>query len=99
HHTRPIPVPYTTLFRSPMDPRKALGDHRADAELGGRQGRVFPTRALAVVVAGDDEPSTPLVRPLRELLVAVLERELRDRGNVRRSEEHTSELQSPDHLV
>ena len=67
----------------PMNPRKALGDHCADAELGRRQGGVLAARALAVVVAGDDEPSAPLVRPLREPLVAVLEGELGDRRDIR----------------
>src|SRR5262249_61694534 len=62
-----------------VDPREALGDHGANAELRGRQGRVLTARALAVVVAGDNKASSPLVRPLGELLVSVLEGELRDR--------------------
>ena len=68
---------------APVDAREALRDHGADAELGGRERRVLAARALAVVVAGDDEPSAPLVRAPRELLVAVLEGELRDRGDIR----------------
>ena len=62
---------------------KLLRDHRAHAELRRRERRVLAARALAVVVAGDDEASAPLVRALRELRVAVLEGELGDRGHVR----------------
>ena len=67
----------------PVDPREALGDHRPHAELRGSQRRVLAARPLAVVVPGDDEPSAPLLRPARELRIAVLERELGDCRHVR----------------
>ena len=47
---------------APVDPREALRDHRADAELGRRERGVLAARALAVVVTGDDEASAPLLR-------------------------------------
>ena len=73
---------------APVNPREALRDHGPDTELGRREGSVLATRSLAVVVARDDEPSAPLVRPLREPLVAVLEGELGDRGDVRAVRHH-----------
>ncbi len=73
---------------APVDPREALRDHRSHAELSRRERRVLAARALPVVVAGDDEASAPLLRPARELLVAVLERELGDRGHVRPVRHH-----------
>ena len=66
-----------------MDPRERLREHRLHAQLQRRQRRVLARGALAVVVAADDEPAPPLVQPLAELRVAVAERELGDRGNVR----------------
>ena len=68
---------------APVDPREALRDHGPDAELRRRERGVLAARALAVVVAGDDEASAPLLRAARELRVAVLERELGDRRHVR----------------
>src|SRR5262249_61823677 len=67
----------------PVDSRKALRDHGANAELRRRQRGMLTARSLAVVVAGDDEASAPLVRTLGEVLVAVLEGELGDRRHVR----------------
>src|SRR4029079_7303312 len=66
-----------------MDPREALRDHGADSQLCRGKRGVLAARALAVVVAGDDETPAPLLRAPRELRVAVLERELGDRRNVR----------------
>ena len=73
---------------APVDAREALRDHGAHAELGGRERGVLAARALAVVVAGDDEASAPLLRAARELRVAVLERELGDRRDVRAVRHH-----------
>ncbi len=72
----------------PVDPGEALCDHGANAELRRGQRGVLAARSLAVVVAGDDEPSAPLLRAPRELRVSVLERELRDRGHVRAVRHH-----------
>src|SRR5256885_16540791 len=80
--------PYTTLFRSAVDTREALRDHGPDSQLGRGERRMLAARALAVVVAGDDEASAPLVRPLGELLVPMLEGELRDRRHVRAIRHH-----------
>src|SRR5207244_6628436 len=95
-HSPPSPTtlfPYTTLFRSTL-PR------------GRRQRLLLPRRRPAapelesedVVVIGSGVPST--IRPHRpdrprSLDPANAQYTLRDQ----RSEEHTSELQSPDHLV
>src|SRR5256885_13063692 len=86
--------PYTTLFRSELD---ALGAMRAtvqgrlirtDAPLGGPIALVHEmTKARYVALVADAEPGpTPSDPDLAEALIA-------------RSEEHTSELQSPCNLV
>src|SRR4051812_15858822 len=67
---------------APVDARERLGDHRANAELQRRQGGVLARRALAVVVAADDEAAAPLADPLAELGIAVAEGELGDRGDI-----------------
>ena len=41
-----------------MDPRERLGDHGLDPEVQRRQRGVFSGRALAVVVARDDEAAS-----------------------------------------
>ena len=66
-----------------MDPGVRLREHRAYAELEGRQRGVLARRALPVVLAADDEPAPPLVHPLAELRVAMTEGELGDRRDVR----------------
>ena len=73
---------------APVDAREALRNDGAHAQLRGGQRRVLAARALAVVVAGDDEASAPLLRPARELRVSELERELGDRGHVRAERHH-----------
>src|SRR5207244_11371192 len=87
------PFPYTTLFRSPLhDVRPARadlaigGDHDFDARHWFSDG-ADPERTRRV--HGDDR---------RRLGESVALENHQSRG-VERSEEHTSELQSPDHLV
>src|SRR5207244_8816970 len=92
----PTLFPYTTLFRSPVVPRRlqahgAAADdglvHRLPpaAERDGRQACAARLRDLSPLKT---EPPVPLTRHLRS-----------NPGWTERSEEHTSELQSPDHLV
>src|SRR5207244_2058232 len=50
----------------PVDACEAPRDDAADAEVERREGRLLAARALAVVVAADDDPSAPLLRPRRE---------------------------------
>src|SRR5947208_4966053 len=80
--------PYTTLFRS----------HRVAVEHGDRGGGVEHDRCELPLRAVDDRgPDEARVVPARELAF-----EIAPRGSGTdevRSEEHTSELQSPDHLV
>src|SRR5258708_17108434 len=79
--------PYTTLFRSPMQAIQSATT--VAAELLGMQNQLGAVSAgsFADVIAVDADPL----------------RDKAPRGNrsqlVLRSEEHTSELQSPDHLV
>src|SRR3712207_7353051 len=68
--------PYTTLFRSGHDGRRA-----AERSLGTRPGRVGRSAVRPVRGARLPEPGRPRV------------------GDRRRSEEHTSELQSRQYLV
>src|SRR5207244_12033121 len=88
--------PYTTLFRSLSSPwfivigggarEQAVGRWlRQSAECGDRGARRWAIRCRSP----DKALSVPLPLPCRRSLVWVR----------RRSEEHTSELQSPDHLV
>src|SRR5690348_17948135 len=75
--------PYTTLFRSGED---GLGeDHEAEEVIDG----------VGAPVVEEAEPSD-LVAQVRAVVVG---EELRIRREAERSEEHTSELQSPVHLV
>src|SRR3712207_6849929 len=75
--------PYTTLFRSVPG---------GDGRLAG------PGQAVAVEVGVDDRArQRPLVRVADGVVVAVLVDT--DRQGARRSEEHTSELQSRQYLV
>src|SRR5207244_5289785 len=88
--------PYTTLFRSHL-----LGRGGDDLELARRQAPVVADRGVANELAdllrvlgrdlGDELDEEPAHERTR-----VLERRQR---LLLRSEEHTSELQSPDHLV
>src|SRR5947208_13421329 len=85
--------PYTTLFRSRVDGLCSDEPHAIGLEVGHFE--AFPLQRAAAVedglvldLAGDDVAA----------LVLEEERASLD-GEVVRSEEHTSELQSPDHLV
>src|SRR5207244_11940173 len=91
-------LPYTTLFRSAREqrgparaadrPRIRPGRHREGDPLGSRAIRI-PGRVLAPGRGGPrlDGADSEDLEPRREA------------GRLLRSEEHTSELQSPDHLV
>src|SRR3712207_7187629 len=79
--------PYTTLFRSQHTPRLEHAERLGQGALGSgdvREGRV------------EDDG---VERRLREGQRAPVGRLERDVGQVRRSEEHTSELQSRQYLV
>src|SRR5258708_26887917 len=80
--------PYTTLFRSGEN---GAGKSTLLKCLGGllelNAGQVIRSRGLRVGTLPQDVPEGLAERPLRDVL-----------GDAR-SEEHTSELQSPDHLV
>src|SRR5207244_12675382 len=88
--------PYTTLFRSPV----AGLDHlqlAVDVDVLDLIDQDHRGIAIDRDVAGRDLHGEPLVGTVAELL-----HELARLGAIRlniRSEEHTSELQSPDHLV
>src|SRR5207248_6293302 len=89
----PIPTlfPYTTLFRSGIeradpDSGNTVGDRDAD-QAGAARERVDPYAGDAV---GDRDIGQA---------GAAAERPLPDAGDTARSEEHTSELQSPYDLV
>src|SRR5688500_3643786 len=92
---RPPLFPYTPLFRSPRPPA-GLAPARVDADLA-------PEDAdLGIDVAAPDRVDDLVGRPVfAELLEAhVAVRHLRgERARMERSEEHTSELQSPCNLV
>src|SRR5207244_5637224 len=92
-------IPYTTLFRSSARHRRRVRrDRRHLLRLlaphhllrAGERVRVRDVRGL--------RPAAPAADPARHLLRP---RRLGPphREHLRRSEEHTSELQSPDHLV
>src|SRR5438552_4891836 len=87
-----ILFPYTTLFRSLRD--RVLHEHGGDNEEPGRDGDLPPQeKPLAPAAlrsggrsAGERAANVERARQLNRTLDV-------------RSEEHTSELQSPDHLV
>src|SRR5258708_17803143 len=82
--------PYTTLFRS-------YGRVQEHAEAAGRdRGAVGRQSAAARQVY---RPVVLRARPVEHPLTKSLRRTARAKLRSRRSEEHTSELQSPDHLV
>src|SRR5207244_12753590 len=80
---QPAPSPYTTLFRS-------RHTRRADGTFSSRWHR---SRAVLRVA----RPRSRTSVPGRRITVSQLSAD--DRLAIHRSEEHTSELQSPDHLV
>src|SRR5438552_6012264 len=88
---RPTLFPYTTLFRSRHEGRLAEGrrhrqGHRPRQTRRRHPGEVAPVRGR-VADAAEGQAAAERDRRLREV------------DSRRRSEEHTSELQSPDHLV
>ena len=66
-----------------MDPGERLCDDRADPECLGRQSGVLAGAALAVVLAGDNEPTAVRARPGGKGRVEPAEGELGDRVHVR----------------
>src|SRR5258708_15532872 len=86
--------PYTTLFRSPRD-AVAL-TYRVK-----RTGDALPPQASdgeRRLFSGSDGAIIDDIRALRDLGVEAIDFDF-ERPAADRSEEHTSELQSPDHLV
>src|SRR5207244_9930446 len=91
-----LPLPYsrlspsTPLFRSFSCPTTSPASYRASETLSRSAIASLATRSPAV--SGSMSRSSPSVRRSRSASAAYPSGE-------RRSEEHTSELQSPDHLV
>src|SRR5207248_9329243 len=98
-HTRrppiPTPFPYTTLFRSHPCAEQCLGQQILDVHPGRVRG---PERGI---VRGVPRTIELAVRPYRGDDHPVERKQQRDNegGQGKRSEEHTSELQSPYDLV
>src|SRR5258708_20481156 len=80
--------PYTTLFRSPASPKFPAGDDRFFTEV----------TASKAPFALPEKNREKVISESGRARLASLEAELKDL-KTSRSEEHTSELQSPDHLV
>src|SRR5947208_4147078 len=78
--------PYTTLFRSGAGRDRGVGDALVPGVVGGEQLLPEQRRHRAVLQRLQEQPAA-----------ACRARRAREGGE--RSEEHTSELQSPDHLV
>src|SRR5207244_11584397 len=85
--TTPHLVPYTTLFRSEFEPREQFEQ---------RLKKIEQIRALGLDPYPREFRSTDTPAELVEKFSAATASELEAN---KRSEEHTSELQSPDHLV
>src|SRR5207244_8433106 len=97
--TRPSPLPYTTLFRSALALLARLRVVGAGRRRRGAAGAV-----AAVVLAALDDCHVAQAAEVALVLVHQRVQRRRDEraaGPARqgRSEEHTSELQSPDQLV
>src|SRR5207244_13380787 len=97
--TAPPPFPYTTLFRSKSAPRLVLFSPIAHEKLHDRnlpdgsennQRIELYATAMAEAARANHVPFVDLFKPTLELYAT---------KSKPRSEEHTSELQSPDHLV
>src|SRR5258708_10674827 len=82
--------PYTTLFRSAL--QRAIAVHAATAKTGGFAGGVKPRHDPAVAA---EHAGVEVGFEAAQRLAGQDAEFHRDQ----RSEEHTSELQSPDHLV
>jgi hypothetical protein len=65
-----------------VDPREPPGEHRAHAEKHRADRRDLARRALAVELAGDQDPAPGRLRARDELRVDVFEAELGDRRDV-----------------
>src|SRR5207244_7620703 len=93
--TRSTLFPYTTLFRSGGD---GTGDRLGAEELTDRDGGVVEVAGVDGLGSGPgvDADAFEVRQPV--LLAGVVD-EPRPQHRAGRSEEHTSELQSPDHLV
>src|SRR5207244_11487254 len=90
-HASPL-FPYTTLFRSPTCPTYSLWDEEMDS----------PRGRIVLMNAGLEEGSDlsrTLVTHIDQCLGCMACVTACPSGVRYRSEEHTSELQSPDHLV
>src|SRR5947209_5528179 len=74
-----------------VDASKRFGDDRPDPQLLGCQDGMFPAGALTIVVASDDESSTPIPGPGRKLWIQPPEDEIGHRLDVRaeRHDDHT----------
>src|SRR5690606_41470178 len=86
--------PYTTLFRSPLAPRRVTGGIQQGKERAQCGGRVADQGHFDGVPHAD---GAAVDVDLHRARLAVLRQELRVREV--RSEEHTSELQSRENLV
>src|SRR5207248_11206139 len=94
-HRPPVPplFPYTTLFRSARSTDRARGPTESRRR-GDLRARRRPTCRPPIRV-----PTPHRVRGSRRCIAQTSERELPLRRGRTRSEEHTSELQSPYDLV
>ena len=68
---------------APVDAREAARDHRLTPRCSGASAACSRERALAVVVAADDDAAAPLARAVVELRVEAAEHEARARRDVR----------------
>src|SRR5207244_12404351 len=87
------PVPYTTLFRSSVGltiPQMALMRVVFPAPLGPSNAKISPRRMSRSMFLSARKPEAKVLERFDMEMIACMEV---------RSEEHTSELQSPDHLV
>src|SRR5205807_9634201 len=98
-HPRPTLFPYTTLFRSPetIDVEQPSAARIYDYLLGGSHNfaadREFARQAIATM------PDVPVQAHANRAFLRRAVQYLVDAGVRQRSEEHTSELQSPCNLV
>src|SRR5207244_12171762 len=93
------PFPYTTLFRSERPGRRERSTVLPSVAGSGTDGRrapfrwrVAPSSTGTGMVDQSGVCTLPLIGSLRDSVLGAVE-------ELGRSEEHTSELQSPDHLV
>src|SRR5207244_9232822 len=97
--TRATPFPYTTLFRSKQQTKRRA---KAGAEQPHAH-RIIEDAAIVVRVAGINVAAKLCEAELPLSAKAPLHDDAperpHDKGEHERSEEHTSELQSPAHLV